>query len=62
MKGWEEKDETIDFPLVSRGEGKLEFEGLRYSRDGDSGLLIEIDLQRKQGLETEVIRLRRSSP
>jgi hypothetical protein len=32
LKGWEEKDETIDFPLVKIEKDKVYFEGMTFER------------------------------
>ena len=34
MRGWEERDRTVDFPLVAKSDGELRFDGLTYRRDG----------------------------
>ncbi|MGH9324805.1 MAG: DUF6265 family protein [Vicinamibacteria bacterium] len=34
LTGWEEKDKTIDFPLVSRSDGAMHFEGMSFHPRG----------------------------
>lgn len=38
LTGWEEKDRTVDFPLVAIEEGALYFSGLTMRRVGTDGL------------------------
>ena len=35
MSGWEEKAETVDFPLVAMSPEELAFEGLTFRRQGE---------------------------
>jgi ketosteroid isomerase-like protein len=60
LKGWEEKDETVDFPFLSRTPDSLVFQGLAYQKDGDDGLNIEVELgSTEDASHRELIRLRR---
>lgn len=36
LKGWEEKDKTVDFPLARLKDRTAYFEGLTYRREGDT--------------------------
>lgn len=36
MTGWEEKDQTVEFPFVARGEGVVHFAGLAFHPAGDT--------------------------
>ena len=36
LKGWEEKDETVDFPLVKVIDGKVFFDGFTIERISDN--------------------------
>lgn len=38
LTGWEEKGETVDFPLVAIEDGAAYFDGLTMLRDGPDGL------------------------
>jgi hypothetical protein len=35
LKGWEEKDDTVDFPLVKVEDGAVHFEGMSFHPRGD---------------------------
>jgi hypothetical protein len=35
LKGWEEKDRTVDFPLVAVRDGAVHFEGMSFHPRGD---------------------------
>ena len=50
--GWEEKDGSVDFPLVRLGENQAWFRGLTFRRTGDDTLSIFIVLT-SQGEKTE---------
>jgi hypothetical protein len=66
LSGWEEKDRTVDFPLValgSEGDQALYFAGLTYRRHGD-GIVAWVAIQGRDGVREEgfTFRRRRSSP
>ena len=42
MKGWEEKDETVDFPLVKVTDGKAFFDGFTFERISDNEMNIYV--------------------
>ncbi len=54
LKGWEEKDETVDFKLVKLESGKVFFEGFTMERAGDSSLKATV-LVTNQGESEEVL-------
>jgi hypothetical protein len=35
LTGWEERDETVDFPLVKLGVDEAYFDGMTFHRSGD---------------------------
>lgn len=45
LKGWETKDETIDFPLIQVWENKVEFEGMSFVRNGPNKMTVFVDLE-----------------
>jgi hypothetical protein len=62
LTGWEEKDQTVDFPLVSKGEGVLHFRGLTFRREDAGRLTIYLSLKQKDGTRREeVFRLTRDA-
>ncbi len=42
MKGWEEKDETVDFPLVKMTDGKAFFDGFTFEQVSDNEMNIYV--------------------
>lgn len=49
LTGWEEKMEAIEFPLVSFGEGIVQFEGMSFHREGDAKLTVYLAIEGKDG-------------
>lgn len=60
LVGWEERQESVEFPFVSKSSDTLVFEGIAYHKDGDDGLNIEVELNRTDDVSRrELLRLRR---
>jgi hypothetical protein len=53
LTGWEEKQKTVDFPLVALGKGIVQFEGMSLLPDGDSGMTVYLAIQGKDGAVRE---------
>lgn len=51
--GWEEKERTIDFPLVGLGEGIVQFEGMSFHREGDAKLTVYLAIEGRDGVVHE---------
>lgn len=51
LKGWEEKDETIDFPLVKIEHHKAYFEGLTFEKISDSEMNIYVVIDENNGIK-----------
>jgi Domain of unknown function (DUF6265) len=49
LKGWEEKDKTIDFPLVAVEQGALYFDGLTIKRTGPDEVTHWVRVKGKDG-------------
>lgn len=49
LKGWETKDETVDFPLVSITKNKVVFEGMFFERISDSQMNVHVDIENEDG-------------
>ena len=45
LKGWETKDETVDFPLKAVYKNRLEFEGMSFIRIDDNRMDVLVDLK-----------------
>lgn len=54
LKGWEEKEESVDFPLVAFDKTTVFFDGLTLKKPSDSTLKIYIAM-RKGGVLTEEV-------
>ncbi|MGC1631848.1 MAG: DUF6265 family protein [Gelidibacter sp.] len=53
LKGWEEKDQTIDFPLKEITENKVVFEGMTFEKITTNEMNIYVDIRQENGsLET----------
>jgi len=49
LKGWETKDETVDFPLKEITPTKVIFEGMSFEKVGENEMNIYVDLHQKDG-------------
>ena len=54
LKGWEEKDETVDFPLLELGPGKAVFDGLRFERVSDDEMNVVVVTEDHEGRRDEL--------
>ncbi|MEZ4796510.1 MAG: DUF6265 family protein [Flavobacteriaceae bacterium] len=52
LKGWETKDETIDFPLIEITPNKITFEGMIFEKVNDKEMNIYVDIENKEKKET----------
>lgn len=53
MKGWEEKDRTVDFRLVRLNAKGAWFEGISYLREGPDAMSVVVRIQQKDGKSRE---------
>ena len=49
LKGWEEKDATVEFPLVRMGSKELVFEGLTFKEAGPDSILVTVMIGSRSG-------------
>jgi hypothetical protein len=49
LKGWETKDETVDFPLKEITERKVVFEGMTFEKVSDTEMTIYVDIKNEEG-------------
>lgn len=54
LKGWEEKDETVDFPLVKIENHKAFFEGFTFEKISEEELNIYVMVNNKNGEAQEM--------
>lgn len=66
LTGWEEKQTSVDFRLVSVAEGLVQFEGMSFQREGDAKLTIYLAIKGKDGTLKEqafrYVRTRAATP
>lgn len=54
LKGWEDKDEHVTFPLVDVGEGVVHFSGLTYRLLDENALSVHVATRGKEGTNGEL--------
>ncbi|WP_299526881.1 DUF6265 family protein [Winogradskyella sp.] len=52
LKGWETKDETVDFPLKYITEDKVVFEGMAFEKVNPTEMNVYVDIDNKGKVET----------
>ena len=52
LKGWETKDETVDFPLKEITPTKVVFEGMTFEKVSDKEMNIYVDIEDNGSVET----------
>lgn len=55
LKGWETKDETVDFPLISITQNKVIFEGMTFEKIDPNRMNVYVDIKDEKG-ETEIVK------
>jgi len=55
LKGWETKDETVDFPLKEITANKVVFEGMTFNKISDDEMNIYVDIKNDDG-KVEVVK------
>jgi hypothetical protein len=53
LTGWEEKGETVDFPLVALCDGAVHFEGMSFHPQGNATLTVYLAIGKKDGAVRE---------
>lgn len=49
LRGWEEKDESISFPLVELGKDKVFFDGFTFEKVDDDEMIVYVRMQDNEG-------------
>ncbi len=63
LKGWETKDETVDFPLIEITVNKVVFEGMTFEKISNTEMNVYVDLKDKEGkVETVKISYKKKNP
>lgn len=55
LKGWETKEETIDFPLIKITPNRAVFEGMSFEKIGDNEMNVYVDIKDDEG-KIEVVK------
>ncbi|NND50778.1 MAG: hypothetical protein HKN54_00130 [Flavobacteriaceae bacterium] len=55
LKGWETKDETVEFPLKEITLNKVVFHGMTFERISDNEMTVYVDMKQDDG-KTEVLK------
>jgi hypothetical protein len=53
LTGWEEKQKTIDFPLVAKRDGAVHFDGMSFHPKGNDALVVYLAIHQKDGTVRE---------
>jgi len=61
MNGWEEKDQTVDFPLVAKEDGAMYFDGMTFKIEGRDAVTVFLAIHSKKdgGVREEAFRYTR---
>jgi hypothetical protein len=54
LKGWEEKDKSVEFPFVMKADGAMYFEGMTFRPEKDGSLTVFLVVAEKGGQNREV--------
>jgi hypothetical protein len=54
LKGWETKDETIDFPLVKISENTIYFDGMTFDKISENEMNVYVLMSEKDGSKNEL--------
>lgn len=54
LTSWEEKDETVDFPLLAIADGAFHFDGLSFQPEGDDRLDVFVAMHGDEGATREI--------
>ncbi|WP_458629269.1 DUF6265 family protein [Winogradskyella sp. PC D3.3] len=52
LKGWESKDETVDFPLIEITDNKVVFEGMVFEKISENEMNVYVDIEDNGKTET----------
>ena len=52
LKGWETKDQTVDFPLVEITKNKVVFEGMTFERISETEMNVYVDVENDGSTQT----------
>lgn len=55
LKGWETKNETVDFPLIKLTATQVIFEGMSFEKVSDNEMNVYVDIENDEG-EIEIVQ------
>ena len=55
LTGWEDKDETVDFPLKKITSHRVEFEGMVFEKVNNNEMNVFVEIKKKDG-STETMK------
>ncbi|MFK7780996.1 DUF6265 family protein [Psychroserpens sp.] len=55
LKGWETKNETVDFPLKEITENKVTFAGMMFEKVSDNEMNVYVDIENDNG-DIEIVK------
>lgn len=61
LKGWETKDETVDFPLIEITKNKAVFEGMSFENISENEMNVYVDIKDNGKIKTVKFNYRRAS-
>jgi Domain of unknown function (DUF6265) len=63
LAGWEEKDQSLAFPLVAKEPGAMHFDGMSFHPQGRDGLTVHLAIGQKDGkVREETFTYKRVEP
>ena len=63
LRGWEERDESLRFPLVAKRDGRIYFDGMTFERLGADRVKVYLAIEHKDGkVHEETFEYSRTSP
>ena len=54
LRGWEEKDETVDFPLVKITENRVYFDGMTFEKVSDNEMNVYVLIKQEDKVAEEM--------
>ena len=63
LRGWEERDQSVQMPLVAKRDGRFYFDGLTFEPHADGSVTIYLAVQPGNGpIREEIFRYQRQQP
>jgi uncharacterized protein DUF6265 len=62
LRGWEERDASLRFPLVAKRDGRLYFDGMTFERVGNDRVRIFLAIEKKDSVHEEIFEYTRAKP